>query len=59
MNKDDHLSAFKYYLAQFRGAKTDASRNAWAHLIANELPQLIDSVSEIEPMLALHSGEAK
>lgn len=55
MNREDHLTAFKYYLAQYRGAKTEASRNGWAHLIAAELPSLIDSISEIEPMLAMHS----
>ena len=57
MSKADHLAAFKYYLAQFNGAKTDESRNAWALLIANELPSLIDSIAEIEPMLAMYASD--
>ena len=60
MNTDDHLVAFKYYLAQFNGAKTDEARAAWALLIANELSKIIDTTVAIEPMLALHSaGEGK
>ena len=61
MSKEDHIEFFKYYLAQFNGAKTDESRAAWALLIANELSKIIDTLSEIEPMLALHGShrEAK
>lgn len=55
MTREDHLIAFKYYLAAYRGAKTEEARNAWAHLISNELPSLIDSIAEIEPMLAMHA----
>lgn len=55
MSKEDHEAALKYYLAQYHGAKTAEARTAWAHLIASELPKLIDSIAEIEPMLGIHS----
>ena len=57
MNREDHLAIFKYYLAQFRGAKTEEERNLRALLIANELPKLIDSIAEIEPMLAMYASD--
>ena len=59
MNKEDYEVAIKYYLSRFQAAKTQEDRNAWALLVAQELPKLIDSLADIEPMLALHSGEAK
>ena len=59
MTRDEHLIAFRYYLAQYHGAKTEEARNAWAHLTVSELPNLIDSIADIDPMLALHSKEAK
>ena len=56
MSKEDQEYFFKYYFAQYRGAKTVEDRNAWANLIAAELPKLIDSIADIEPMLALHGS---